>query len=61
MQKLKVNWLAISDIGFEQVTMARPGHLLGLREESRGVEIPIFGNWIEISWFLYAGKIPEKF
>lgn len=31
---------AILDIGFEQVIIARPGHLLGLREESRGVEIP---------------------
>ena len=40
---------AISDIGFEQVTMARPGHLLGLREESRGVEIPILETGLKLA------------
>ena len=40
---------AISDIGFEQVTIARPGHLLGLREESRGVEIPILETGLKLA------------
>ena len=48
---------AIKEIGFENVCIAQPGHLLGKRNDFRGHEIPFLEGALNISAPLMQGPL----